>query len=104
MANKPREPKFNLDQVRNITVGPEASGRKHHNKSKPDTTGQHFDLANAKGLEQVTAQRKRQPKVIQGYPQATGNKQRPGEVYSAKTPPKEQDRLDRELIKSSRID
>jgi hypothetical protein len=56
----PKKTKFNLPQVKEITSGKQARGRKQHNQSKPQ----------------------------------------PGEIFEAQSPPAEQDRLDRALLRS----
>jgi len=70
----PRKPKFDLETVKDITVGPEAAARKVHNQGKRGSI----------------------------KPQLPGaDKQRPGEIYTAKTPVEGVDRLERENLKAA---
>ena len=70
----PKKPKFELDTVKDITVGSEATSRKVHNQGKRGS--------------------------IKG--QLPGaDKQRPGEIYSAQTPVEGLDRLERENLKAA---
>lgn len=84
----PKQPKFDLEAVKNITVGPEAQSRKRHNKQLP---GQSFTATTPEDASDtlVRANRKAAKKDQERQNVAYKGKPRAGEVLSASDPEKE---------------
>lgn len=89
-----RKPKFDLEAVTGITEGPQAQGRKRHNKQRP---GEVYEATTPPGdadrleREAIRSAKREQTRVNKAYE----GKPRPGEVLTSKedTPQDEKDRI-----------